>query len=130
MVKLQDTTQTTTLFQFNSTDQMISNPESLFEEAEFHTEEKKRYALKSIIRRSTGLKNKRLHVRVVFSGSSRLTNCDTLLGVLSDNEFFYFDTEGHQDRLDAIYAPTGSIRQKEDKRKGILTVDFDIIEQE
>lgn len=130
MVRLQDTTRTTTLFQFNSTDKLISNPESLFEEADFYTEEKKRYAMKSIIRRNTGLQNKRLHIKAVFSGVDRLTNCDSLIGVLSDNEFFYFDTEGHQSRLDDTYAPTGGIRQKEDKKKGTLTIDFDIIEQE
>ena len=130
MVKFTSTTDASTLFQFNNVDKVISNPESMLERADFFTTIKNRFALKGIVKRNTGLKNKQLHIKAVMAGTSKDTNAAALLAVLEDNEFFVLDTEGYSSRLDGTYAPNGTLQQKLDKKKMIWTIEFDIIEKE
>jgi len=130
MVKFIHSTGTPILFQFNSTDKLISNPDSLLEEADFFTDTKPRWNLKDVIKREAGLKNKKLHYKVILSGTNRQTNANTLITALSDNEFFTLNTESHQPRLDGTYAATGTLKQKENKSNNTLAVEFDTIEKE
>lgn len=128
--RIRDEDNSATLFDFNTTTKIVMNQPSMIEQATFQTTIKPRYGLKSIIKRQIGLTNKQFHVQVVLRGSSRDTDATTLIGILEDNEFIYWDTQGFQTRMDGVYAPTGQFRQKRDQMKQTITVDFDLIEQE
>jgi hypothetical protein len=130
MVKLKDSTNTTTLFTFDTTTKIIKNAESMLEQWDFFTEVKPRNGLKAIIKRETGITNKQIHMKIILAGSSRDTNFDTLISIFEDNEFIYLDTEAFQTRLDGIYAPVGRGQQKRDQHKRIITLDIDLIEKE
>jgi hypothetical protein len=127
---LKDSTNTTTLFTFNTTTKVISNPESMLEQFGFHTQVKPRHAQKAIIRREVGITNKILHVKVVLSGSNKDTDLATLMDVLEDNEFIYLNSGSFQTRLDGIYGFYGNGKQKRDAYRGIITIEFDLIEKE
>lgn len=130
MARIRNQANSSTLFQFDDTTKVILNVESLKEESEIETTRQKRYGQLDIVKRQTGLKNKEFPLSIVLVGASQDTDLTALETAMVDNEFFYFDTEGHQSRLDGVYAITGRFIQRKDRKDAVIYVNVRIVEKE
>jgi len=107
MVRFRDSTDTSTIFQFDTTEKIIDKG-SLLPSYTVKNVLNKRANNVDIIHKK-GIKNKKLKFTVVFKGSNMETNAIALDTIIQAQTTVYLDTEGFYDNMNTTYVFDGNV---------------------
>lgn len=126
IVRLRDETDTSTLFQFNTTDKILDNG-SL--SPKFRTKIRRNKRLNAVdILHKKGISNREFDMVVSLSGDDRFTNLTTLSDLAEAQTTVYLDTEGIHDSYNGKYDFISDFDHNIDEFTKIITVTFRLIQ--
>ena len=127
MVRLRDSTDTTTLFSFAAPTKILKNG-SLSPKFKVNVTRNKRIANKDILHKK-GISNREFTFNVVLTGDDRFTNLTTLSALAEAETTVYLDTEGLYDSYNGTYLFEGNFDHDIDEKFSHIRVRFNLIEE-